>query len=224
MREIDILFPAGGGATDLAEAMDEVFRKAEEAIEEGATVLILTDRRINEGHAAIPALLATSGLHHHLIRKGLRTQASIIIETGEAREVNHFALLVGYGANAVSPSVVFSTIREMAVGKYLEKPVSPETASDNYITAVKKGLLKTLSRMGISTVRSYFGAQIFECLGVKREVVDTYFTNTASRIEGIGLQEIAAEANARHRRGFPASGEPSDLLDLGGGLPRASRG
>jgi glutamate synthase (NADPH/NADH) large chain/glutamate synthase (ferredoxin) len=216
VKEVDILFPADGDGEELKEALDRVFHEAEKGIEAGATVIILTDRHIDEEHAAIPALLATAGLHHHLIQAGLRSQAGIIIETGEAREVNHFALLIGYGANAICPFVAYSTVRQLAEDGFLEKEIPPETASDNYITAVKKGLLKTLSRNGISTVRSYFGAQIFECVGLKREVIDRYLTHTASRIEGIGLEEIAAEAKLRHRRGFPEEGEPPCLLDVGG--------
>jgi glutamate synthase (NADPH/NADH) large chain len=216
VKEIDILFPAGGDGKALKKGLDKVFEKAVKAVNGGATVIILTDRNMDRKRAAIPALLASAGLHHHLIRAGLRTRTGIIIDTGEAREVNHFALLVGYGATAISPYVAFSTVREMAEGGLLEKDLTPEAASDNYTTAVKKGLLKTLSRMGISTARSYFGAQIFEALGLKKEVVDTYFTHTVSRIEGIGLNEIAVEAIARHRRGFPAEGEPTNLLDVGG--------
>jgi len=216
VKEIDILFPAAGDGRSLEEALEGVFVKAVEAVEAGATVLVLTDRNVDRKRAAIPSLLATAGLHHHLIRSGLRTRTGIIIDTGEAREVNHFALLIGYGATAISPYVAFSTVREMAEGGFLEKEISAATASDNYITAVKKGLLKTLSRMGISTARSYFGAQIFEALGLKKEVVNRYFTHTVSRVEGIGLDEIAGEANARHRRGFPEEGEPPDLLDVGG--------
>ena len=150
------------------------------------------------------------------MRKGLRTHASLIVESGEVREVMHYALLVGFGANAVCPHLALATVQQLAEEGLLENPTRPEEAADQYVTAVKKGLLKTFSRMGISTIRSYFGAQIFEAVGLAHEVVDRYFTGTASRVEGIGLEEIAAEARALHRRGFPEHGSPAPLLDVGG--------
>ncbi|NLF40596.1 glutamate synthase large subunit [bacterium] len=214
--EIDMLFPADGDGAALRAALDGVFDKAAHAIRGGATIIILTDRNVDAQHAPIPALLATAGLHHYLIRTGLRTQAGIVVESGEPREVNHFCLLVGYGANAVSPYLALSTVRFLSESGLLLVPLAPDEAADNYITAVKKGLLKTFSRMGISTVRSYFGSQIFEAVGLGREVVDAYFTHTASRVGGIGLDEIAREAVLRHRRGFPAQGRPARLLDSGG--------
>ncbi|MBI5576805.1 MAG: glutamate synthase large subunit [Deltaproteobacteria bacterium] len=215
-REIDILFPAEGDGASLKAALAAMFVQADKHIAEGATLLVLTDRNIGPDRAPIPAVLATSGLHHHLIRRGLRTHAGIIVETGEAREVMHYSLLVGYGANAVCPYVAFSTVRAMAEGELLEKPLLPGDAVDAYVTAVKKGLLKILSKMGISTIRSYFGAQIFEAVGIGRAVVDRYFCGTASRIGGIGLDEIAMEANARHRRAWPKGGPVARLLDPGG--------
>ncbi len=215
-REIDILFPAGGDGAALETALSKVFVKADKAIAEGATLLVLTDRGVDKDRAPIPALLATAGLHHHLIRRGLRTHAGIIVETGDAREVMHYALLVGYGANAVCPYVAFSTIRNLAETDALEKRLAPGEAIDAYVTAVKKGLLKTLSRMGISTIRSYLGAQIFEAVGLGRPVIDKYFCGTASRIGGIGIDEIATEARARHARAYPAAGAPDRLLDAGG--------
>jgi glutamate synthase (NADPH) large chain len=215
-RDIDILFPANGTGDDLAKALSVVFTKAEKHIAAGATFLVLTDRGIDEDRAPIPSLLAVAGLHHHLTRRGLRTQAAIIAETGEAREVMHAALLVGYGANGICPYTAFSVVRELAEGETLERPLLPGEAIDAYITAVKKGLLKTLSRMGISTLRGYFGAQTFEAVGLSRTVVDRHFCGTASRIGGVGLDEIASEARARHRRAFPERGRPSRLLDVGG--------
>jgi glutamate synthase domain-containing protein 2/glutamate synthase domain-containing protein 1/glutamate synthase domain-containing protein 3 len=215
-REIDILFPAGGAGAALEAGLAALFVQADKHIAEGATLLILTDRNSSADRAPIPALLATSGLHHHLIRRGLRTQAGIIVETGEAREVMHYALLVGYGANAICPYVAFSTVRAMAEAELLEKPMLPGDAVDAYITAVKKGLLKILSKMGISTIKSYFGAQIFEAVGLGRAVIERYFCGTASRIGGIGVEEIAAEANVRHRRAWPTAGPVDRLLDPGG--------
>ena len=151
-----------------------------------------------------------------MINNGLRTNAGIIVETGEAREVMHYALLVGYGADAVCPYIAFSTIREMANENLFDREVTPEEACDSYIKAIKKGLLKTFSRMGISTIHSFFGSQIFEAVGLDSKLVDTYFTGTASRIEGIGFDEIAREIEKRHQRGYPKYGKPAKLLDVGG--------
>ena len=216
VREIDMLFPARGGRGALANALELVFDRAEKQIADGATILVLTDRRVDAARAPIPALLATAGLHHHLIRKGLRTAADIVVETGEAREIIHFAQLIAYGANAACPYLAFQTVREMAEAGLLEPASSPDRAADAYTTAVKKGLLKTFSRMGISTIRSFFGSQIFEAVGLGRSVVDKYFCGTESRIGGIGLDEIAAEAVERHRRAFPEAGSVPKLLDGGG--------
>ena len=225
-RDIDIVFPAGGDGRALEAALDGVFAQAERHIAEGATILILTDRGADAAHAPIPALLAAAGLHHHLIRRGVRGAAGIIVETAEAREVIHFALLIAYGVSAICPYLAFATARQLAEEGLLETAVSPEQALDNYITAIKKGLLKTFSRMGISTIRSFQGSQTFEAVGLGRDLVDRYLTGTVSRIGGIGLEEVAAEANARHARAFPApataaggcptSAEPPRVLDVGG--------
>jgi glutamate synthase domain-containing protein 2/glutamate synthase domain-containing protein 1/glutamate synthase domain-containing protein 3 len=214
--DIDILFPAGGEGAALEEALERVFAEAESKIGEGATILVLTDRGMDAERAPIPVLLATAGLHHHLIRRGLRTEAGIVVETGEAREVMHFALLAGYGANAVCPHVAFATVRQLAEEGRLEGEPTAEQAADAYITAVKKGLLKTFSRMGISTIRSYFCAQVFEAVGLSSDLVERYFCGTASRVEGIGLDELARETAERHRRAFPPRGRPERLLDVGG--------
>ncbi|GAB4322778.1 MAG: glutamate synthase large subunit [Candidatus Sumerlaeia bacterium] len=214
--ELDMLFPRGGGGAGLERALNELFDKAGQAVNGGATVLILTDRHVDAGHVPIPVLLAVSGLHHYLIRNGLRTQTALVVETGEAREVMHFAMLIAYGASAVCPTLAYSTIRDLAVQKLLEKDLSPDAAIDNYINAVKKGLLKAFSRMGISTMRSFFGSQIFEAVGIGRQVIDKYFTGTVSRVGGIGLEEIAREAAMRHERAFPHRGQPPRLLDMGG--------
>ncbi|HWR97050.1 MAG TPA: glutamate synthase large subunit, partial [Candidatus Methanoperedens sp.] len=214
--DLDMTFPAGGDGVALGRALEELFAGAEAAIAGSATVLVLTDRALDAGRAPIPALLAAAGLHHHLIRRGLRNHAGIVVEGGEPREVMHFALLFGYGANAVCPTTALATIRELAEAGLLETPVTPAQALDNYVTAVKKGLLKTFSRMGISTLRSFFGSQIFEAVGIGAAVVERYFTGTASRIGGIGLAEIAAAANERHRAGWCADGCPGGLLASGG--------
>ncbi len=215
-RDLDILFPAGGDGAALEAALEALFAQAEAHIAQGATLLILTDRKLDRGHAPIPVLLAASGLHHHLIRRGLRSQADIIAETGEAREVIHFALLIAYGVAAICPYVAFSTVRHLAEDGLLETSATPEAALDNYITAVKKGLLKTFSRMGISTIRSFQGSQVFEALGLSRRLVERYFTGTPSRLDGIGLDELAAETLARHRIAFPPHGDPPRILDPGG--------
>ncbi len=217
--ELDATFPADGDGKTLETALARMFVQADKAIGDGHTVLILSDRKMSESRAPIPSLLATAGLHHHLIRRGLRTQAAILVESGEPREVMNFALLLGYGANAICPHTVLSTIRDLAESGMLENPLPPGVAVDKYITAVKKGLLKTFSRMGISTLRSFLGSQIFEAVGLGRSLVETYFTHTASRIGGIGLAEIAAETVARHRRGYPVDGRLKSrdrMLDVGG--------
>ncbi len=214
-REIDILFPAGGDGNDLRDALDAVFGEAERSIREGMSFIILTDRNMDGDRVPIPSLLATSGLHHYLIRKKLRSSAGIIVETGEAREAMHFAILIGYGANAVCPHVAFSTVRALAETVY-DRAVTPEEATDSFITAIKKGILKAMSRMGISTMRSYFGSQMFEAVGIGREVIDRYFCGTVSRIGGIGLDHIARECMERHRHAWPENGSPARLLDVGG--------
>ena len=216
VADLDMTFPADGGGESLERSLDDIFRKAEAAIAAGATILVLTDRAVGPLRAPIPALLAVAGLHHHLIRAGLRNHAGIILEGGEPREVMHFALLFGYGANATCPTTALATIRELAESGLLEVPATPAQALDNYITAVKKGLLKTMSRMGISTLRSFFGSQIFEAVGIGANVIERYFTGTPSRLGGIGLPEVAAEATRRHHCGWCESGCPGGLLDTGG--------
>jgi glutamate synthase (NADPH/NADH) large chain len=215
-RDIDILFPADGNGKALEAALDSVFQQAEQHIKDGATLLVLTDNRVDKDRAPIPSLLATAGLHHHLISKGLRNLAGIIVESGEPREVMHFALLIGFGADAICPYVAFSTVRDLAENELLEPARKPDEAMDSYITAIKKGLLKTISRMGISTQHSFFASQIFEAIGLGSEVVERYFRGTVSRIGGIGLDEIACESREKHRRGFPQKGSPSMLLEPGG--------
>ena len=215
-REINMLFPAGGDGQALEKALNQLFQEAEQHLKDGASMLILTDRNINPQYAPIPSLLATSGLHHYLNKKGLRPAGGIIVETDEAREVMHFALLIAYGADAILPYLAFATVRDMNESGWLNSDQSPEDAMDAYITAVKKGLLKTFSRMGISTIHSFFGSQIFEAVGLSQELVNQYFCGTISRIGGIGLDEIATEVNARHQIAFPEKGQPPRLLEAGG--------
>jgi len=211
--ELNMLFTV---TQPLENALESLYQQAEIAIAGGASLLILTDRHIAKDQAAIPCLLAAAGLHHHLIRKGLRNSVGIIVETAEVREVFHFALLIGYGVDAICPYLALYTVRDLAESKLLEREISAVEAQDAYITAVKKGLLKTFSRMGISTVHSFFGSQIFEALGLDERVVEKYFTGTPSRIGGNGLNDIAKERLTQHSKGFPENAEVAPLLESGG--------
>jgi len=213
---IDILFSGYGGGYSLKKALNFIFEQAKRHIQNGATLLVLTDRNMDKDHAPIPVLLAASGLHHYLTNNGIRNSAGIIVESGEVREVMHYALLVAFGADAICPYLAFSTIHELAESNMLEQPCTAEEAMDNYIQAVKKGLLKTISRMGLSTLHSFFGSQIFEAIGLGKEIIDNYFCNTASRVGGIGLDELAEEVYMRHRKAFPEKGLPDNLLEAGG--------
>ena len=222
MRSITIPmhFDVNQGGDGLRAALESIFAQAEKAIDDGVTFLILSDRGSDERKTPVPALLATAGIHHHLIRVGKRTQAGIIIETGEAREEHHFATLIGYGGDAVNPYICWSTLRQMLDEGYFKDHsiTDHEVVKNNYIKAVGKGLLKVMSKIGISTLHSYRGAQIFEALGLNDEVVDTYFTGTASRIQGAGMNELAQEIQMRHNRAYPST-EIADTLDLDvGGL------
>jgi glutamate synthase domain-containing protein 2/glutamate synthase domain-containing protein 1/glutamate synthase domain-containing protein 3 len=218
IRPVDLpmLFPRGSGGVGLRQALDELFARAAAAIRDGAVLLLLTDRGMDREHAPIPALLAASGLHHFLIREGLRTQAGIIVESGEVREVIHVAMAIAFGANAVCPHVALSTVRALAEQGLLSPAVTPNAAVDHYIAAVKKGLLKTLSRMGISTIRSFLGSQIFEAVGLGPALIERYFTGTASRVGGIDLDDLATETQRRHEVAFPAAGGPAPALPIGG--------
>ena len=197
-KTIDIGFKKGGNGNDLEEAVADIRKQAETAVNEGISVIILSDRNLSDDLMPIPALLATSAVHHHLVRCGTRTSTGIIIETGEAREIMHFALLLGFGATAIRPYLAFETIADLVEsGRVKKDGLTPVKAIANYIKATDKGLLKIMSKMGISTLRSYRGAQIFEAVGLSSDLVQEYFTGLASRIQGIGLDEIAKEANAR---------------------------
>ncbi|MFN4242298.1 MAG: glutamate synthase large subunit [Tepidisphaerales bacterium] len=219
-RTLPMLFNVADGPGGLRKALDELCMQAEKAVEEGVTLLILSDRGVDAERAPIPALLATAGVHHHLVRVGSRTQASLIIETGEAREAHHFCMLIGYGADAVNPYLALETLADLHKDGLLPEGLSLEQAVHNYLKAANKSILKVASKMGISTVQSYRGAQIFEAIGIGREVIDQYFTGTASRINGVGLEVIATESLMRHRRGFPpipVDGEGAgNVLDDGG--------
>jgi glutamate synthase domain-containing protein 2/glutamate synthase domain-containing protein 3 len=200
---ISMVFHRDGGAGGLVAGIERVCRLASERINAGATVLILSDRHIDASHVPIPSLLATAAVHNHLVREQTRTGVGLVIETGEVREVMHLALLIGYGAEAVNPYLALETIADLCRRDLMPATVDAARAENLYVQALVKGLRKTIARMGISTVESYCGAQIFECLGIDRSVIDRFFPNTASRIGGIGIDVIAAEALARHERAFP---------------------
>ncbi|HCU26025.1 MAG TPA: glutamate synthase subunit alpha, partial [Deltaproteobacteria bacterium] len=214
-KTLSIVFPVASGAQGMENAIQELCRQADAAVQNGCNILILSDRGIDETHAPIPSLLATAGVHHHLVRSGTRTQVGLVLESGEPREVHHFALLIGYGAGAINPYLAFETLDDLIRGGVLENTDSRK-AELKYIKAVKKGIVKVMSKMGISTIQSYRGAQIFEAIGLNKEVVDKYFTHTASRIQGIGLEEIFQEMLRRHRQAFPERVGGPLFLDVGG--------
>jgi len=199
----------------LEAALDQLFDNADAAIRDGVNILILSDRKIGPKKAPIPALLAVAGLHHHLVRQGTRTKVSLVLESAEPREVMHFALLLGYGADVINPYLALETVRHMVAEQEIE--MDGDKACQNFLKANLGGVIKTMSKMGISTVASYRGAQIFEAIGLKESVIDKYFTKTATRIEGIGLNTIAKETLSRHTKAFaPRDDERAQELDPGG--------
>jgi len=197
-------------------ALSELVDSAEEAIKKGAALIIISDREVSPGKAPVPSLLATAAVHQGLLNRGLRGEAGLIVESGEPREVMHFCLLCGFGANAINPYLVLETLNYLHQAEEFPAEMEPSQIADNYIAAVKKGILKTMSKMGISTLRSYTGAQLFEAVGLNRSFVDEYFTGTSSRISGIGLAEIAQEALARHNTAFQQRPGGSLELEFGG--------
>ena len=214
---LSLLFPADGGPGAMDRAMDALRRGASEAIEAGCTILVLSDRGVDSRHAAIPSLLATAGVHHHLMREGERTKVGIVVESAEPREVAHLALLIGYGAGAVCPYLTLETLEQMRRQGLFPEGMDAEEAAYNYIKATTKGLLKVISKMGISTIHSYLGAQIFEAVGLSQRLVDEYFTWTASRIGGIETDAIEVDVLTRHARAFPEVAIDAALdLDPGG--------
>ena len=216
-KTISMLFPAAAGAAGMRKRLDEIRTEASQAVQDGATIVVLSDRGICREQAAVPALLATGGVHHHLVREGSRTRCGIVVETGEAREVQHFALLTGYGAGAVNPYLAYATIDQMQAERMLAAEYPREKLHKNFAKAASKGLLKVMSKMGISTQQSYRGAQIFEAVGLEKGLVDEFFTRTPSRIGGIGLEGVAAEALRRHEHAWPQTSVPQTLeLDVGG--------
>lgn len=210
---LPMLFDRQNGVKGLEWAIEELCYLASKAIADGYDIIILSDRQMSEYRVPIPALLAVSAVHHHLIREGTRTHAGFVLESGEPREVHHFALLLGYGATAINPYLAFETAHDRILMS--ELGLDTEKAEKNYIKAINKGVVKILSKMGISTIQSYLGAQVFEVLGLNSSFVKKYFTRTPTRIGGIGIEEVATEAIARHKRAFFPSGE-SNSLNIGG--------
>lgn len=219
---IDITFDATKTGS-LKKALTEINKKAAALVRTGHTFIILSDRNVSAQKAAIPSLLATGSVHHHLVRNNLRTQTGLIIETGEAREVTHFGLLLGYGASAIHPYLAYATLKQMHQKKTLDTSAPYETIESNYIKSIGNGLLKIFSKMGISTIRSYRGAQIYEAVGLNSSVIKEYFTGTSSRVEGATLQTLERETLLRHHDGF-ANDTRSPLLSLGGQYRELKKG
>jgi glutamate synthase (NADPH/NADH) large chain/glutamate synthase (ferredoxin) len=224
-RTIDATWLVQKGAAGMADALKRLCHTATEAIAEGANILILNDRLLGPRRVPIPSLLAVAAVHHHLVLEGTRLRAGIIVESGEPREVHHFATLIGYGASAVNPYLLLETLDELVIEKRVMRPgkdgarveVGAEQAAQNLVKAIGKGLLKTISKMGISTIQSYRGAQIFEAVGLERGLIDEHFTGTASRIGGVGMEVLAEEALERHARaGWAGPGVRDPLLPVGG--------
>ncbi|MEY4862180.1 MAG: hypothetical protein RLZ51_275 [Pseudomonadota bacterium] len=220
--ELDVCYPVAWGAQGIEARIASLCASAVDAVRSGFNILIVSDRRVDADHVAIPALLATSAIHQHLIETGLRTATGLVVETGSAREVHHFALLAGYGAEAVHPYLAMETIAQMHAG--LGPDLSADKAVKNYIKAIGKGLQKIMSKMGISTYMSYTGAQIFEAIGLNRELIDKYFNGTASNVEGIGVFEVGEEALRMHRSAFSADPVLAGMLDAGGEYAYRIRG
>jgi len=217
-KTISTLFPVSGGTEALDAALNRIRQEASEAIEDGFTLLILSDRGVDEENSYVPSLLATGAVHHNLIRERNRAQADIIVESGEPREVHHFATLFGYGASAINPYLALETIDGLRQRPTAEEKIpAQDVAEENFREAIEEGVVKTMAKMGISTLQGYIGAQVFEALGLGRELVDEYFTWTVSRISGIGTKEIALDQLANHSRAYSPDNIPSNLkLDLGG--------
>jgi glutamate synthase (ferredoxin) len=197
------LFPAEDGAAGMERALEGMFEAASQAIADGCNVIVLSDRGVDKTHAPVPSLLACAGLHNHLVREGTRSKVGLVVESGDAREVHHFCLLLGYGASVINPYVAFESLDDLIRQGMLPDGIDHKNAVKNYIKAVYKGVVKVMAKMGISAVQSYRGAQIFEAIGLNHHFVNRYFTKTASRVEGIGLEEITREVLQHHRRAYP---------------------
>ncbi len=220
--EVDITYPAQWGHEGVEARLASLCAEAVEAIQSGHNILIISDRKMDRAHIAIPALLALSAIHHHLVRKGLRTSAGLVVETGTAREVHHFAVLAGYGAEAVHPYLAMETLAQMA--KDLPGELSADKAIYNYIKAIGKGLSKIMSKMGVSTYMSYCGAQLFEAIGLNKPLIDKYFRGTPTQVGGIGVFEVAEEAIRNHTAAFGDDPVLTNMLDAGGEYAWRARG
>jgi len=220
---LPILFKINHGGAGLEKGLEDLFAQASRAIQDGANILILSDRGMTRDLAPIPALLAVSGLHHHLIREGTRTRVGLILQSGEPREVHHFSLLISYGASAINPHLAFETLDDM-IREGLLVDLDHKTGCKNYVKAAVKGVVKVCSKMGISTIQSYQGAQIFEAVGLSKHVVRKYFTGTPSRVEGVELDVIAKEVQMRHEHAFPRVQVNGQVLDPGGNYQWRSDG
>ena len=221
-HELDITYPLDWGREGIEAQLASLCAETVEAIRAGHNIVIISDRRMSRARVAIPALLALSAIHHHLVREGLRTTAGLVVETGSAREVHHFAVLAGYGAEAVHPYLAMETLAQ--IHKDLPGELSPKKAIANYVKAIGKGLSKIMSKMGVSTYMSYCGAQLFEAIGLERGFVDQYFRGTASQVEGIGVFEVAEEALRMHRAAFGDDPVLARMLDAGGEYAWRARG
>jgi glutamate synthase (ferredoxin) len=212
---LPILFKASEGPLGLEKAMNDLFVRVSKAIADGFNVVVLSDRGTNKEWAPIPSLLAVAGVHHHLIRDGTRTRVGLVLESAEPREVHHFCLLIGYGCGAINPYLAFETLDDM-IRQGLLTGMDHKTACKNYLKAAMKGVVKVIAKMGISTIQSYWGAQIFEAIGLKKQIIDKYFTWTPSRVEGVGLEVIGREVLARHEKAFPNRQTNGHTLEVGG--------
>jgi glutamate synthase (NADPH) large chain len=221
---LSALFPVAEGEVGLERALEGLCRRASLSIQDGYTILILSDRGVNSQYAPVPSLLAMTAVHNHLVREGSRTQVALIIESGEPREVMHYALLIGYGASAINPYLAIETLEDLAVRGYLPDGVTFEKAIYQYVKSINKGLLKIFSKMGISTLQSYRGAQVFEAIGLNKEVIERYFTGTSSRIEGVGLEVLAREAAMKHELAFQPLKDADTELPVGGSYAWRIRG
>jgi glutamate synthase (NADPH) large chain len=220
--EVDITYPLDWGKAGIEAKLASLCAESVDALKGSHNILIITDRRVDSGHVAIPALLALSAIHHHLVREGLRTTAGLVVETGSAREVHHFAVLAGYGAEAVHPYLAMETLA--AMHQELPGELSADKAIYNYVKAIGKGLSKIMSKMGVSTYMSYCGAQLFEAIGLNRDMINKYFRGTATQVEGIGIFEVAEEALRKHREAFGDDPLLEGMLDAGGEYAWRTRG
>ncbi|MFC7398618.1 glutamate synthase large subunit [Chelatococcus sp. GCM10030263] len=223
-KTLDMTFPALQGAAGMEGALQRLCERAEAAVAGGYNIIILSDRMVGPDRIAIPALLATAAVHHHLIRKGLRTSVGLVVESGEPREIHHFACLAGYGAEAINPYLAFETLLSMHEALDFPEEVDADEIVKRYIKSIDKGLLKVMSKMGISTYQSYCGAQIFDAVGLRSDFVERYFFGTATSIEGVGLPEVAEETVQRHNDAFGDAAIFRNALDVGGEYAYRMRG